>query len=106
MDAGHIFLIFILIALIICLIISYDSIKTLKSQVEKLEWENNRLERLNFILRNRVPSAPSREIPKGTIQAVKEAMKRAHPDNGGNTEDFEIYRRAYNVLTGKEKLYR
>ena len=33
-------------------------------------------------------------------------MKRAHPDNGGNAEDFEMYRRAYNVLTGKEKLHR
>lgn len=106
MDAGHILLIFISIALIIALIISYDSITGLKSLVEKLRWENEQLEYLNFRLRNRVISAPPREIPKGTIQAVKEAMKRAHPDNGGNTEDFEMYRRAYNVLTGKEKLYR
>lgn len=43
-------------------------------------------------------------IPAGTIDAVKEAMKRSHPDNGGNAEDFQKYRRAYNVLTGKEKL--
>lgn len=43
-------------------------------------------------------------IPAGTIEAVKEAMKRAHPDNGGNEEDFRKYRRAYNVLMGKEKL--
>lgn len=106
MDAGHILLIFISIALIIALIISYDSITGLKSLVEKLRRENDRLEHLYFVLRNRVPSAPPREIPKGTIQAVKEAMKRAHPDNGGNAEDFEMYRRAYNVLTGKEKLHR
>lgn len=43
-------------------------------------------------------------IPAGTIEAVKEAMKRSHPDNGGNAEDFQMYRRAYNVLIGKEKL--
>ena len=43
-------------------------------------------------------------IPAGTIDAVKEAMKRSHPDNGGNAEDFQKYRRAYNVLIGKEKL--
>lgn len=43
-------------------------------------------------------------IPTGTIEAVKEAMKRAHPDNGGNEEEFRKYRRAYNVLMGKEKL--
>ena len=43
-------------------------------------------------------------IPKGTTKAVKEAMKRAHPDNGGDPADFEMYRRAYNILTGKEKM--
>lgn len=43
-------------------------------------------------------------IPAGTIEAVKEAMKRAHPDNGGSEEEFRKYRRAYNVLIGKEKL--
>lgn len=37
-------------------------------------------------------------IPDGTIEAVKDAMKRSHPDNGGNTEDFQKYRRAYNIL--------
>ena len=52
----------------------------------------------------KIVKTPPREIPKGTVQAVKEAMKRAHPDNGGNAEDFQMYRRAYNVLTGKEKL--
>lgn len=49
-------------------------------------------------------SSCTKEIPKGTIQAVKDAMKRSHPDNGGNAEDFAMYRRAYNILTGKEKL--
>lgn len=52
----------------------------------------------------KIVKTPPREIPKGTVQAVKEAMKRAHPDNGGNAEDFQMYRRAYNILTGKEKL--
>ena len=37
-------------------------------------------------------------IPDGTIDAVKDAMKRSHPDNGGNTEDFQKYRKAYNIL--------
>lgn len=62
-------------------------------------YQNARLEN-----RQRVISKCTKDIPKGTIQAVKEAMKRAHPDNGGTAEDFQIYRRAYNVLTGKEKL--
>ena len=46
----------------------------------------------------------SKQIPKGTTQAVKDAMVRSHPDNGGNQEDFIMYRRAYNILTGKEKI--
>jgi hypothetical protein len=46
----------------------------------------------------------TKQIPKGTIQAVKDAMVRSHPDNGGNQEDFIMYCRAYNILTGKEKI--
>ena len=46
----------------------------------------------------------TKQIPKGTTQAVKDAMIRSHPDNGGKQEDFIMYRRAYNILTGKEKL--
>ena len=45
------------------------------------------------------------EIPKGTIDAVKLAVKLAmkvsHPDNGGNNEDFIKYREVYQRLTGK-----
>lgn len=40
------------------------------------------------------------EIPKGTIAAVKFAMIKSHPDNGGNQEDFVLYRNVYNKLTG------
>lgn len=41
------------------------------------------------------------EIPKGTIDAVKLAMKVSHPDNGGNQDDFIKYREVYQRLTGK-----
>ena len=71
--------------------------------------EKNRYQRMYYYEATRLSKtysspASSKEIPKGTIQAVKEAMKRSHPDNGGNAEDFQMYRRAYNVLIGKEKL--
>ena len=46
----------------------------------------------------------TKQIPKGTTQAVKDAMVRSHPDNSGKQEDFIMYRRAYNILTGKEKI--
>ena len=71
--------------------------------------EKNRYQRLYYLASTRIKSYPSHSvskeiIPKGTVQAVKEAMKRSHPDNGGNAEDFQMYRRAYNILIGKEKL--
>lgn len=32
------------------------------------------------------------------IEAVKYAMKKSHPDNGGNAEDFKKYRELYNRI--------
>lgn len=38
-----------------------------------------------------------------TIQAVKYAMKHAHPDNGGNAEDFMKFKKCYEELTKQEE---
>lgn len=40
-------------------------------------------------------------IPKGAIEAVKYAMKHAHPDNGGSAEDFIKFQKCYEELTRK-----
>lgn len=40
-------------------------------------------------------------LPPNTIQAVKYAMKHAHPDNGGNAEDFMKFQKCYEELTKK-----
>lgn len=40
-------------------------------------------------------------IPPDTIRAVKYAMKHAHPDNGGNAEDFIRFQKCYEELTRK-----
>lgn len=37
-------------------------------------------------------------VPPNTIQAVKYAMKHAHPDNGGNVEDFMKFQKCYEEL--------
>lgn len=69
------------------------------------EQEHQIAEQLKTIIRELdSQKRATKYIPEGTIDAVKEAMKRSHPDNGGNAKDFQKYRRAYNVLTGKEKL--
>lgn len=40
-------------------------------------------------------------IPRNTVEAVKYAMKHAHPDNGGNAEDFMKFQKCYEELTRK-----
>ena len=40
-------------------------------------------------------------IPRNTVEAVKYAMKHAHPDNGGNAEDFIKLQKCYEELTRK-----
>lgn len=40
-------------------------------------------------------------IPSDTIDAVKYAMTKSHPDNGGKIEDFIKYRNVYETLTKK-----
>ena len=41
----------------------------------------------------------SSKIPTDTIKAVKYAMKHAHPDNGGNADDFIRFQKCYEELT-------
>lgn len=47
------------------------------------------------------PKFSSAPIPKGTKEAVKYAMKHAHPDNGGNAQDFMRFQKVYEELTRK-----
>ena len=41
------------------------------------------------------------QIPKDTVEAVRYAMKHAHPDNGGNSEDFIRFQKCYEELARK-----
>lgn len=40
-------------------------------------------------------------IPKDAVDAVRYATKHAHPDNGGNAEDFIKFQKCYEELTRK-----
>lgn len=64
------------------------------SEVERLKEENK-------ALRNGVSAKKHiyKDVPEGTVEAVKYAMKHAHPDNGGNTEDFIRFQKIYEELT-------
>ena len=97
----------------VALVVTLNINKNLRKRIFDLERENINLAKANAdyqwkyyseVSRNIKKNNSPKLIPKGTIEAVKEAMKRAHPDNGGSAEDFQMYRRAYNILIGKESL--
>ena len=106
MDEGLIIFWLIITCVILCFVLmkkQYE-IETLTDEVRTLKVEKSNLYDIAEYYKNKSKENNPNLIPKGTIEAVKEAMKRSHPDNGGNPEDFRMYRRAYNVFMGKEKL--
>lgn len=61
--------------------------------------------RADMLEQNRVRKFYSKElcvIPIGTLEAVKYAMNKSHPDNGGKQEDFIKLRKIYEELKGTE----
>lgn len=41
-------------------------------------------------------------VPKDTLEAVKYAMNKAHPDNAGDAEKFMRYKKCYDELRGEK----
>lgn len=78
-------------------------LENLRSQNVDLLMENMQLKSLVGAYRNVYGNGfnSKQGIPQGTIEAVKYAMKHAHPDNGGNSEDFIKFKNLYEQLTNK-----
>lgn len=81
-----------------------DSSQTeaLKEKNAALLLENMRLKSVIDAYRNvygRTSQTP--QISQDTIDAVRYAMKKSHPDNGGNAEDFVRFKKCYEELTGR-----
>lgn len=69
----------------------YDNYARLSKQLEQLKEQMNRQnDTYNF--------CNSQVNNQEVIEAVKYAMKKSHPDNGGNAEDFKKYRELYNKI--------
>lgn len=69
----------------------YDNYARLSKQLEQLKEQMNRQnDTYNF--------CNSQVNNQEVIEAVKYAMKKSHPDNGGNAEDFKKYRELYNRI--------
>lgn len=69
----------------------YDNYDRLSKQLEELKAQLNRQNNTYNFCNNQINN---QEI----IEAVKYAMKKSHPDNGGNAEDFKKYRELYNRI--------
>lgn len=81
-------------------------IERLKSRNAELLMENMQLKSLicayQNVYGNGYQSAHSLPpIPKDTVVAIRYAMKHAHPDNGGNADDFIRFQKCYEELTRK-----
>lgn len=83
-------------------------LKTLRDKNAELLMENMQLKSLIGAYRNanlgglqNLCGYSAQNIPKGAIEAVKYAMKKSHPDNGGNAEDFMRFQKVYEELTRK-----
>lgn len=66
---------------------------------------NSELEKENIELREKSQNKiiKVKEIPEGTIAAVRLAMKYSHPDNGGDSATFIKVKKIYDILTNKVK---
>lgn len=69
----------------------------LKNKIRQLEYENNDL-RIYKIYTQSYKTGFKANFNDDVKEAVKYAMKKAHPDNGGSTEDFNKFRELYNKL--------
>lgn len=115
----------LIIALIIFLILSWIYIinlfnenVSLKEQIrETNKWKSNAkmtIRELDVCLRDLYRTKEDmKRIIYSTLEAVNFARKKAHPDNGGNVEDFQKYQELYSDLTekllilkAKEKLHK
>ena len=82
------------------------AVEKLKSQNAELFMENMQLKSLIGAYRNTFGNGfhstySTQSISKDTIDAVRYAMKHAHPDNGGSAEDFIRFQKCYEELTRK-----
>lgn len=66
-----------------------------------LTQENNLLKSEKALLEIELEKArhDNRNVPNGTIDAVKYAVKKSHPDNGGSADDFIRFKKCLDELS-------
>ena len=71
-----------------------------KFQMRIMEMENNLLKAEKALLELKLKKAyhDNKNVPDGTIDAVKYAVKKSHPDNGGKSADFIRFKKCLDEL--------
>lgn len=86
-----------------------SELKNLRTKNTELTLENMKLKNIiesyrNELYGNYYKSAYYvRPILKDTVDAIRYAMKHAHPDNGGNEEDFIKFKKVYEEIKNKQE---
>ena len=77
-----------------------NKIKALEADISTLEYRIDSCRITNEFLKNTVNIIDKYKVGNNQqiIDAIKYAMKKSHPDNGGNAEDFKKFRDLYNNI--------
>lgn len=70
--------------------------KRLNLEIMRLRQENATLSSAFYDVQSRATKSPIKN--DDIVSAVKYAMKKAHPDNGGKQEDFIKFNNLYNKI--------
>lgn len=98
----------IIVLLVTFLFFELLSLSDKNKKIEKLEFDiellkgiiNSYKEQYDFLKNKIITMNNYNKVNNNQqiIEAVKYAMKKSHPDNGGNTEDFKKFRDLYNSM--------
>lgn len=96
-------MIFCIIYLLILVLEYRSKIKELERQKAFIErsrdrWEKYYRDYIQTLESKTFGNYCNSNFSQDTIEAVKFAMKHAHPDNGGNSEDFIKFKHCYDEL--------
>ena len=100
-------LLLIIVVLAMALFCMWELLIDKKNKIEALEVDISTLEHridsyriANDFLKNTVNIIDKYKVNNNhqILEAVKYAMKKSHPDNGGNAEDFKKFRDLYNSM--------
>lgn len=86
-----------------------ETIEDLKDIIEELQYKNSSLQSQYSVLMRSYQSVllyqrnsaatnmkSNATVDKDTIDAIKYARQKSHPDNGGNADDFQKFNAIYN----------